>query len=615
MAGTARRARRVCIHEVIIRTMPAHDTREPPSQSPAGRAPAWVIGLVGGLAHSALMTLAFDPVGVWPAALLSLVPLVWAGLRAARAPAQTSARARRRDSAKLGLAVWAGAMPFFLWVQAWVIDVSAAGYPFMCAYLAVFPALFVLALARSIGRFDRVPAAVLAAALWTGIEVFRGEVAFKGYAWFIAAHPLVEWAPLASPAAIVGTYGVSLLLALVSAAVAAILAGSRGRAHGAVLGGAVVVWAGLAVWGGVYALPTGDRRIHVGVVQTNLPQSNKIAPTYASTMGLWNELLKLTLELSGGATRPDIIVWPETMKPGMSLDAESLRAERDAKIAIFPEDHALQPMLTASFADATMTLSRNTRIPLLVGEESFEGLRFGEHPEGGLRIEYKRRFNSAFMVRDGVVEAERYDKLRLTPFGEEMPYISAWPWLEGKLLDFAARGMKLDLSAGHGLTVFHAASRNGGDVGIVTPICFEATESGLCRSLVVQGGARRADLLVNMTNDGWFGRWGAGRMHHMQIARWRCVELATPMVRAANTGISCAIDARGGVVRLPLPGGRVWGEAGCRVFQVELGAPVTPYARGGWLCGWVCLALAAVLALRSFIPGRTPGRTTGTRSA
>lgn len=125
---------------------------------------------------------------------------------------------------------------------------------------------------------------------------------------------------------------------------------------------------------------------------------------------------------------------------------------------------------------------------------------------------------------------------------------------------------------------------------------------GVCRRLVFYHGARRADLLINLTNDGWFGWWDAGRRQHLQLARWRALELGTPVVRAANTGISALIGPTGaflraGVDSAPNPA-RVDG-----VLVVDVPKPLgaTLYARVGDLFGIAALVVAGGLLLASFI--------------
>lgn len=130
---------------------------------------------------------------------------------------------------------------------------------------------------------------------------------------------------------------------------------------------------------------------------------------------------------------------------------------------------------------------------------------------------------------------------------------------------------------------------------------------GVCRSLVYNGDERRADVLVNLTNDGWFGKSDLGRHAHALHARWRAAELGTPLVRAANTGVSVAYDSRGRRVD-PLPGSDACGarESGVVVFEIALGngRPPGPFASG--LPGLLCLlaAFGGLIACLVRLPGR-----------
>src|SRR5205814_4698027 len=124
------------------------------------------------------------------------------------------------------------------------------------------------------------------------------------------------------------------------------------------------------------------------------------------------------------------------------------------------------------------------------------------------------------------------------------------------------------------------------DVIVATPICFEATKPGLCRRLV----SREPDqprVIVNLTNDGWFGWFDPGRWQHLQIARWRAVELGVPVVRAANTGVSAAIDARGCLMKAGVevaPGAAR--SDGFLIADVTRGAGATIHTRLGDVFGW-----------------------------
>jgi apolipoprotein N-acyltransferase len=180
-----------------------------------------------------------------------------------------------------------------------------------------------------------------------------------------------------------------------------------------------------------------------------------------------------------------------------------------------------------------------------------------------------------------------------------MPYIRAWPWLQEQMLGLGANGMKFDLAAGTHLTVLNVPVASlGRSIRVVTPVCFEITVASHVRSLVFgENGQRRADLIASITNDGWFSDTDIARQQHLQAARWRCVELATPMARAANTGISALVDAHGRIVARGVEGNEAGARAqGILIGQVPLGTKATLYARVGDIFGWATL-LAGTLAL------------------
>jgi apolipoprotein N-acyltransferase len=590
-----------------------------PQPLPRGTRPGAWRYLVAGIVHGGMLTFAFPPVGLVHLVFPALLSLAWCAYTTTPR-GDSSSRARILPA----LFLWLGTLPFFLAQQRWLIDVTGLGYLPLCMLLAVYLPVFMLLLTAVRRRLPRIPMAIAFPVLWTGIEMFRGELFMDGYAWFLIAQPLID-SPLAAPGHLGGIYFVGFLLALICGAgldvADALREGKPLRAS------AARVWpAGIAALTFIGAMelpgtPQAAPTARVAVVQTNLPQSNNFGWTAAQQLKDMDRFMELTTRAASGQPRPDVIIWPETMKPGISLDETTLRVVEDAGIIyqIRSENGTTKRVADSYFAKTLLEAQRQHGVPMLVGEDAYEDLSFSPREGGGVMIDFKHRYNSVYLLESGSTSPVRYDKIRRTPFGETMPYISYWPWLQDRLLDFAAHGMRLDLSSGQRLTVFEVpvANRPIRSLKVATPICFEVTVTGVCRSLVWEGlgsPRRRAELLVNLTNDGWFGNWDAGRRQHMQLARWRCLELGTPMVRAANTGISCLIDEQGRVTAAGPDGAQTDASGRPIVTNVDgvmtVDVPLrdrgpTVYAATGNIAGWgslagtVCLLIGVLRARRT----------------
>lgn len=578
---------------------------------------AWDLGpfAAAGLMYGVLTALAFAPFGLWGFAVVAPWPLVWAAWRGARGGESREQRGRSNLGGTKRLwwaAVGVGTAPFWAIEHLWVVDVSAVGYPFLVVLMSVYPAMFVWSAAWAMRRLPRWPLTVIVPIAWVGVEYLRGSVVWTGYPWYLAGQPLIDAPGVWCVASWGGAYAASLMVAMIAGAAAdgavwwrnRLQSGKGGVCHGVrrrgawALGGCsvvIVVWL-LAVVGSVVSerQRTQDRAFRVGIAQPNIPMDDRILWDGRARVQAWLDLQELTL--AAARARPDLIVWPETVFPGGPLNKEAAEAQREAGMVwlVQVQGGESETVPAWAFAEALEELQADLGVPMLVGAVAVEGLRFVEFGDG-FRDEYDRRFNSVFLVDGGRVDAKRYDKLHLTPFGEVMPYISSWPWLERQMLAVGARGMSFDLAPGREARVF-SVRRSGGQsddaVRVVTPICFEATMSRVCRRLVFERGERRAEVMVNVTNDGWFGFADWGREHHLLGARWRCAELATPMIRAANTGISAVIDARGQV--RDATGERhmlTARAAGVLVAEVAPGELVTVYARLGDVVGQGSLAL------------------------
>lgn len=548
---------------------------------PARRAAALVA------ASSAAFACAFPPVGLWPATVVAAALL-------ALVVARSVPRGTRGGGLPWRVALAAAPVLWLKWLllHAWLVQVTVAGTPALATYCTLHEILALWLLARCARAVPaRVPWAVLVPLALGAGEAFRALVLFDGYPWFRWGHPLIEMPVLVQGADLVGELFASLLVLAVAGA-AVDLVTARGARGGAFAGASVAAAFLAASLGyGAWRLAEAPAGAGPGVlaIQTNLPTSNKVAWAPRDQVRDMPAFAELTLRAAadcGARGLPvALVAWPETMLAGFGLEPETIRMQEAN--GWFPGNR---------FQRIASGLAARIGAPLVVGSPAFIGLR-----DSGGRFVWDRQFNSAYLVGPGDPPYPRYDKVFLAPFGETMPYISNWDWLEHALLSVGAAGMTFDLDRG-GEPVRFDVPWEGRAVRVAVPICFEDAMSWVCRDLAFPaagGRARAADLLVNITNDGWFGWYDAGRAQHLQIARFRCIETRTPMVRSANTGLCAAVDSSGRIASPPpAPRTAAWLHA-----SPPLDARTPPFAAVGEVGSFAIMTLCALIAaIPSFRP-------------
>src|SRR5688572_16736357 len=369
--------------------------------------------------------------------------------------------------------------------------------------------------------------------LWLLVEWFRSWF-LTGFGWLALGYAHTDnW--LGSLAPIVGQYGLGLITLVFAGALVTLLLGSR-RAQ----------FAAAAVLAGLTTLAFGLRQVEwtqksgapisVAVVQGAIPQDEK-----------WiDENLDNILEVYRTRTREahgaQIIVWPESAIPDLANNHVDFY--RDVYQAASAQGSSL-----------------------IVGT-----LRAEENPKTG-EVEY---FNSVLSMDRDTPGVGWYDKHHLVPFTEFFPvpgFVRNWlKLLELPYSDFnRGKAVQLPLEA--------AGQR------ISAGVCYEDAYGSTQLPAL-----RTATMLVNVTNDGWFGH-STARYQHLQTSRMRAMEAGRPMVRAANTGVSAVIDERGRVV-VTAP------EYEANVMRASLQPRLglTPYAVTG---NWPLISLALVLGLGS----------------
>ncbi|MFU8857921.1 MAG: apolipoprotein N-acyltransferase [Deferrisomatales bacterium] len=491
--------------------------------------------------------LGFPPGPVWPLALVAPAPL-WAS-SVGGSPGRAFSR---------GWAYGAGFFGCLLW---WIVPtvVRYGGLPWaaggaclvlLAGYLALYPAAGAAAVAAA-SRRSPAGALVLAPFLWVGLEGLRGSL-LTGFPWGDLPQALWQqpWALALAPW--VGIEGVRLWTAtLASASAWGLLRwGNRVPAGAAPLGLAVGTCAVLLVlWLLPPPLPPEQGRLRAAVIQGNIEQAQKWDPAFRqATLGTYAELSRLAAR-----SEPDLYVWPETAVPLYAQDPSPERSGLEA-------------------------LARELGAPLIFGAPAYE--------RGEDRVEYR---NAVFVMAPSGRLLGRYDKVHLVPFGEYVPFGRYLPFLD-KLVagagDFTSGRAVEPLPPTEGLPTLGAL------------VCFEVIFPSLAGELARRG----AQVLVVVTNDGWFGRT-PGPYQHLAFGAWRAAEAGVPLLRAANTGVSAVFDARGRLLQAS-----ALQVADVLAAEVSYGAPHrTPQHRIRPLVWPGCLVLA-LLALFAMVRSlRAPG--------
>lgn len=398
----------------------------------------------------------------------------------------------------------------------------------LIAYLSLYWIAYFLLCARFDPQSPTFP--WLAASAWVVLEWMQSWV-ITGFPWALLGYALHDSQLLLQTASLAGIYGLSFLVALVNAAIAQYLHLME-RPVRTLLPPALLILAAL-LYGSYrwHALepPTGPS-VTVGVVQGNITQDEKWDPDrLGRTVAAYEEL---TRDLAAAAS-PDLIVFPETALPMYFRD---------------PSYAPLSRRITA--------LASDIGIPLIVG--SLDGSR--SDPEA-------RIYNRAFLVDATGEIVDHADKVHLVPFGEYLPLPFLFGYLEGLTAEsgrFAPGIQHKRLAAG------------GTDLGIF--VCFESVFPGITRFLAANG----AKILVNTTNDAWFGH-SAAPHQHFAMAGVRAVETGRSVVRAANTGISGLLSPRGEI----LAATELFATEAL-VLEVSPRTEMTPYVRFGDILVGLC---------------------------
>lgn len=519
----------------------------------------WLCALLAG----ALMAFGYAPFNqsglIW-IALTPLVTALWFGRRW-----------EKREWLRTLLLGYVSGLTFFYLSLFWVTEVTVAGWAALPTVPAAYFAIWSLLLGTVLRPIESVDGrtswlssgrnlrlAALAAAAWVATEWLRGTL-FTGFGWNSLGVALHANSALIQITEFTGVGGLSFLITMVN--VILVLTVRRLLAeigHGRMLRPhydfaitiALVVLAFSFGVGKLMKTPPPEFPIQVAAVQANIPQDQKWDDAFADfILTTYDEQSQIAI-----ASQPDLLIWPEAATPYPLFLHQTV------------QEHVMK--LAAEFDG-----------DFLLGTTNYDNT--GD-------------YNSAVLLTRHGERSQIYNKMHLVPFGEYIPLRKSFPifaWLVGDLV-------AADFDAGQQMVPLDLEKR---PVRLGPLICFEDTLGPISRLAALDG----AQLFVTITNDGWF-KESAGSAQHAAHAVFRCAEAKLPMVRAANTGVTCFIDRFGRVSnQLATETGNTFIQ-GVLMGQVQVPFDPEPtfYTRFGEVFSIACLLLTAGLSVTFFVRRR-----------
>lgn len=492
-----------------------------------------------------LSTTSLGHSGLAPVAWLALVPLLYA---------ISKRKNTIRQAAFLGLTCGIVYYPIMLY---W-ITIVLGQYGNLPLWLSI-PALLLLALymslylaafaALSCHLHKKYSLIWIAPTIWVAMDFLRGWL-FTGFPWFDLAYTQFQTPLLIQIADITGHHGVSFMIVMVNTLIFhafgnyrkqhTIKSGSDFAFRAAIVLMLAILSYNLAKFTLVEKQLNNSETFGVSVVQGNIRQDQKWLPQIQQqTLSKYLNLSQQIIE----EREPELIVWPETSLPFYLSESPLLK-------------------------DISSLPASNHKLTIMTG---------APHRDKSKDDSTTKYYNSAFFIDANGLRAERYDKQHLVPFGEYVPLKNLLPFL-APLVETVA-----DFSPG---TVKKPVTCQNVNVGVL--ICFESIFPILSRQQTKNG----AGLLVNLTNDAWYGK-STAPWQHLSMAVFRAIENRRSLARAANTGVSGFIDPLGQMHELsPL-------------FEDFTGYSDLPIIKnksiftfyGGYLAGLICLLITILLAI------------------
>lgn len=514
-----------------------------------------------GVLGSLLLFAAQPPLGCWPLAWLAPIP--WALI----------VRRSTLGGSRPYRGVWLAGCVYWLLAVHWLRlphPLTSLGWLALACYLGCYLPIFVYLSRRGV-HVHGWPAPLSMALAWTGLELVQAHL-LSGFNMASPANSQIAFNTLIQIADLLGGYGVSFVIVFVGACLAQVWVGridARPLIAASALLAAVLGYGTLRV--SQYEPQRGPTVTLIqGSIDTMMHDNARQAQEHAQRA--FDQYVSLTLDALSARRDTDLIVWPETMYRNPLIT----HAAQVAPPALEPWTFDDLRQRAQEYQSILETFAQQIGRPTLLGIDAW-------HYEGS-RV---HRTNSAVLLEsDGTLSA-RYDKMHPVMFGEYIPLARQLPWL------YQITPLAGGIDSGERAAALHITGSGGQTFTLCPSICYESVLSHVIRrsvnELTVAG--HKPDVLVNLTNDGWF--WGSSELDmHLACGVMRAVECRKPLLIAANTGFSAWIDSQGTIVR---QGKRRATDT--IVADVQLDPRQSAYLAWGDGFAGACLLLSAVVCL------------------
>jgi apolipoprotein N-acyltransferase len=388
---------------------------------------------------------------------------------------------------------------------------------------------------------------------WVALEFVRAHLPEIGFPWNLLGYPAAANLGFVQLTTVTGIYGLSFVVAAFNGLLAWSDAGPAARPRrklGALAAAAACIIAAMLIAPRLVSRPQANHSARA--VQLNFPEEPAYGSNWFATHG--SQLQEATrVSLAPSAHQPDLLVWPEAPAPFSYQDPQ--------------------------FAKFAGNLASQFGHPFLAGAIEWKTAADGAASAHNALVPY----NSALLFGANGQRIFTYDKIHLVPFGEYEPF----PLIHGVVSSVS--GEVGGFRKGHAYSV--GPLPGGTSLGVF--ICYEAIFPNEVRRFVADG----ANVLVNISNDGWFGR-SAAPQQHLLMARVRAVENRRWLIRVTNNGYTASVDPYGRIFE-PLPADVRAGADLPYDFRTER----TIYTRFGDWFAWLCIIVSVILLASTYWKG------------